>query len=280
MVGPTAQLVALACHFNGRVRRFRPVSFFPSNSTCKFCEEVHFVHQRRAWFGGRTDWAIAAQTPDEWLGREARPGKKAVVLYQRINDSRISDRMSAGFVGGGGRWQLNITNGQRMDVWEATWEVGNREAPDQRIWRVRYSLVAENLTLVLPTQRSPAETIAALRQALSDILAFCEQHHIDSFGSYFRKAIECLSADDPFALVYHKDLAPEELLSLSAQQVLAACQAAWVFGGMGSWNDMAFVGQEQDRYEKLSDALFTLLNEAIQSSANSAVDFENTAPKD
>ena len=279
MVGPTAQLVALACHFNGRDRRFRPVSFLLSNSTCKFCEQVHFVRQHRAWFGRRTNWVTAAQSPDEWLEREARPGRKAVVLQQGINGSGISDRMSAGLIGGGGRWQLNITDERRMDVWEANWEVGNREAPDQRIWRVRYSMIAENLTLVPPTQRSPMEIIPALRQALSDVLAFCEQHRIDSFGGYFRKAIECLSADDPFALVYHKDLAPEELLSLSAQQVLAACQAAWVFGGMGSWNDMAFEGQEQRRYEKLSDTLFTLLNEAIQSGANSAADFGNSPPK-
>src|SRR5260370_37161286 len=134
-----------------------------------------------------------------------------------------------------------------MDVWEEEGEVGNREAPDQLIWRVRYSLVAENVNLVLPTLRSPVVIIPALRQALSDILAFCEQHRIDGFGGYSRKAIECLSADDPFALAYHKDLAPEKLLTLSAQQVLAACQAAWVFGGMGSWNDMGFEGQEPGR---------------------------------
>jgi hypothetical protein len=167
-----------------------------------------------------------------------------------------------------------------MDVWGASWEVGNRNAPDQRIWRVRYSLLAESVTLVLPTHPSPAEIVPPLRQALSDIFAFCEQHHVDSFGNYFRKAIECLSAADPFALVYHKDLAPEELLSLPAQRVLAACQAAWVFGGMGSWNDMAFEGQEQDRYKKVSDALLSLVNEAIQSSVNSTADFENTIPKD
>src|SRR5579862_2073341 len=182
MVGPTAQLVALACHFNGRIRMFRHVSFFPSNSTCKFCEHVHFVRQRRAWFGRPTNWAIAAQTPDEWLGHEARPGRRAVVAHQRINDPRISDRMSAGFVGGGGRWQLNITDERRMDVWEANWEVGNRKAPDQRIWRVRYRLVAENVNLVLPTLRSPVVIMPALRRALSANLAFCDQHRIDSFG--------------------------------------------------------------------------------------------------
>jgi hypothetical protein len=178
--------------------------------------------------------------------------------------------MSAGFVGGGGRWRLNVTNDRRMDVWEVNWEVGNRKAPDQRIWRVRYGLVNENVDLVLPTLRSLAIIIPDLRQTLSYALAFCEQHHIDSFGGCFRKAVECLLADDPFALVYHKDLAPEKLLSLWAQQVLAACQAAWVFGGMGSWNDMGFEGEEQGRYEKLSDALFTLLNEAIPAASSSA----------
>lgn len=76
-------------------------------------------------------------------------------------------------------------------------------------------------------------------------------------------------ANDPLALVYHKDLVPEGLLSLSARQILAACQAAWVFGGMGSWNDLAFDGQEQSRYRGLSNELFALLNMAICASVNS-----------
>jgi hypothetical protein len=38
---------------------------------------------------------------------------------------------------------------------------------------------------------------------------------------------------------------------------------------------LVFEGQEQGRYERLSDALFTLLNEAIATSANSAADFGN-----
>jgi hypothetical protein len=228
---------------------------------------------RRGWLG-RTGWSIAAQTPDEWLEREARPGKKAVVLHRRTNDP---DRMLAGFVGGGGSWQLHSTDGHRTDVWEATWEVGNREAADKRIWRVRYAPVSENLAFVPPIQRSPTEIIPALNQALSDVLAFSEQHQIAYFDSCFRKATECLSSGDPFALVHHQDLAPEALLSLPAQQVLAACQAAWVFGGMGSWNDMGFEGPEQARYEKLSEALFTLLNEAIQSATNSAADFAQSS---
>jgi hypothetical protein len=38
---------------------------------------------------------------------------------------------------------------------------------------------------------------------------------------------------------------PAGLLNLSAAQLLTACRTPWVFGGMGSWNDMSFDGKEQ-----------------------------------
>ena len=38
-----------------------------------------------------------------------------------------------------------------------------------------------------------------------------------------------------------------------------ACEAAWVFGGMGSWNDLGFQGEDQQTYERLSHRLFQLV---------------------
>lgn len=52
MVGPTAQLVALACHFNARAMPAE--AFFPANSTCTFCEHIHFIRRRASWLGGST----------------------------------------------------------------------------------------------------------------------------------------------------------------------------------------------------------------------------------
>jgi hypothetical protein len=45
--------------------------------------------------------------------------------------------------------------------------------------------------------------------------------------------------------------------------MLDAAQSAWVFGGMGSWNDMSFDGEEQREYEEVSEQLFTAVNNAI-----------------
>jgi hypothetical protein len=267
MVGPTAQLVALACHLNGRARGKVADPFFPSNSTCKFCEYIRFIRPASCWFGKST--SRQTQTPDEWLTEEAKSGKSAMLLNQRVGDPRISDRMSAGFVGGGGRWLLMTTSGESSGAWEGSWEVGDRKATDQRIWRVTYTLVAENSHLELTRSRPLQVLHAALRTSLEEILAFAERNRIESFAGYFQKGIACLSSDDPFKLVFHRDLAPAGLLEREAEQMLAASQASWVFGGMGSWNDMGFDGNEQVAYERVSDTLFSLLNECICAATNS-----------
>ncbi|GAB3914442.1 hypothetical protein GCM10011575_44990 [Microlunatus endophyticus] len=52
---------------------------------------------------------------------------------------------------------------------------------------------------------------------------------------------------------------------------MAAGSRAWVFGGMGSWNDLGFPdeGVEQD-YEQLSSTLFAAVLTAITTATNSA----------
>jgi hypothetical protein len=69
---------------------------------------------------------------------------------------------------------------------------------------------------------------------------------------------------------YHKDLAADGVTPQLATCLLDACQSAWVFGGMGSWNDMGFEGAEKTEYDRVSDHLFTTLNETIQSAANAS----------
>lgn len=176
--------------------------------------------------------------------------------------------MSAGFVGGGGRWLLAVAHGKGMDCWEASWDVGDQNAPDQRIWRVRYGLVGENAAIAPPRQRPLEEITSDLRTTLSTIRSFAEEHDLRGFAEAFGRAEACLSDADPFARVYHKDLAPPGLLGPQEARVLACSQAAWVFGGMGSWNDMGFEGDEQARYDRLSNDLFCLLNEAISAATN------------
>jgi hypothetical protein len=243
--------------------------FFPANSTCQFCESIQFLRQQTPLLGQPPVWTVIENSPDEWFAREARPGRNARLVYQRADDPNFPRRLTASFAGGG-QWLLVLRARGRSDLWEASWEVGNQHAADRHTWRVRYGLVAENLKQEMPKLRTVEALFPELRRTLGDVLAFAEEQQLDGFAGSFRKAIKCLSANDPFAEVYHKDLAPVGFLILPERQLLAACQAAWVFGGMGSWNDMGFDGKEQVRYERLSASLFALLNEGICVGTNSA----------
>ena len=66
MTGPIAQFVALACHANAFLRGLRVPEFFPSNSTCQFCDGIKFFHVSKTLFG-KVRQAEVATTPNGWF---------------------------------------------------------------------------------------------------------------------------------------------------------------------------------------------------------------------
>ena len=59
--------------------------------------------------------------------------------------------------------------------------------------------------------------------------------------------------------------------SIAARQLLLASSSAWVFGGMGSWNDLSFEKEEDNQhYETLSTALYNAINRGILAATNSS----------
>jgi hypothetical protein len=122
----TAQLVAIVCHFNRCARGLHANRLFPSNSTVRFCEYIHFLQRPLRAFG------IVDATPDEWLAREAQPGRRAVVSHQPVNAPNLSDRMLAAFVSGGGPWQLNVVSNGRISVREPRWRSVSAAAPAKK----------------------------------------------------------------------------------------------------------------------------------------------------
>ncbi len=270
MQGPLAQLVALTCYGNSAIRGQLVPTFFPVNSTCQFCEFVKFIAGGEL-VNGERKVATMAETPDQWIrGLQVR-GVTGLRLRQRPQSNpKISDRMSAGFVGGGRLWSIEgLRTSGSSEFWRDKWEVGGRNSPEKRIWRVTYGLCEVSATEPYPL-RSLEEIVPDLRLSLADIRAFSETQGLEYFNKCFDDALRAL--DDPEADVgYHKDLAPDGCLNRTAAALLKAAQSAWVFGGMGSWNDMGFQGEEQKTYERISDELFDLLNKAIEVAATSSM---------
>jgi hypothetical protein len=138
--------------------------------------------------------------------------------------------MLAGFANAG-RWGLAATGGQQPEVWRASWAVGDRNAPERRIWSVHYQgAFVDQVALQRPDLRSAREQ---LTKALEAAREFAMQQDLDTWPAWFERALT--SSDIP----YYPDMLPSAYTS-EARHLAAMAAQAWVFGGMGSWNDLGF----------------------------------------
>jgi len=111
---------------------------------------------------------------------------------------------------------------------------------------------------------------ASLEQQLKAIAEFAGSQQHSSWANTFNNARAILNSVTPIQDYYHQDLLVEKHYSLQARQLLAAAGAAWVFGGMGSWNALAFDTAETNKtYDDLSAQLYNIINQAVLAVANS-----------
>jgi hypothetical protein len=267
--GGIAQIVALTCHGNAAQHGANTNDFFPKNSTCVFCEHINFVFVENSFQGNFKETEIAG-TPQAWFAHLLANGAKGIrLIYQPHNKPGIPDRMSAGFVGGGGTWIIEVLGPKtQSEFWLAKWKVGNQNAHDKKIWRVTYGRVS-----IAPTsQFKPHDVQNAknhLAQAIREIHAFSVEHDCGNFFTQcFADALDTLASEGANLHGYHNDLAPAGFLPKQSLTLLDACQRAWVFGGMGSWNDKLFSGADKAEYDQVSEQLFRCLTEAIVVGAN------------
>lgn len=268
MQGPIAQVIALTIYGNSIVQGYDADidEFFPSNSTFMFCEYVRFVDIKS------NSETIYAENPVAWFKKLKEEGVFAFRLtYGPSGNRDISDRMSVGFIGGGGRWLIETIGPDGSDFWEARWKVGNQNHPEKLIWHVTYTRTASREKTIIHEGVENSRIKNELSDTLVEISRFAREHHLNDFANAFDTGYAALHAETPYTDLYHKDIAPEDFLDPEASQLLAASQAAWVFGGMGSWNDMGFDGEDQNEYERLSDKLYQLLNESCLIAANSKI---------
>jgi hypothetical protein len=265
--GPIAQAAALAIFGNDILSGYSREDFWPASSVFKFCKAVRFV--ALSGEAAKPTESLFAKNPMQWIARLRNEGTTRLRLHAvASNDPGISDRMSVGFVGGGGRWLIETQQARASDVWQSRWQVENKDDPDKKIWDVAYYRIDQGRPHI-PLQ---TKSLTALRQdlmtVLSGIEAFAARQKLEYFAGAFRKATGLLSSDHPLAETYHSDLAPTAAIPLEAKQLLGAVQAAWVFGGMGSWNDLGFDGDDQQEYDALSGKLFLLINHTLCSAIN------------
>lgn len=212
----------------------------------------------------------AAASPTGWFEKLRRRECKGLRLHnapmaQKQRLGHIEERMLVGFVGGGPRWLIETVYGDHSELWEGFDRIGDQKAPNQKIWLSAYILIGE-------AESAPSvdtDVIAAagaLRSALFAIEPLARQIPNAPFADIFvaaRAALDGKDSEPAPDFVRYAGLKPE------AERLLRAAGRAWVFGGMGSWNDMAVDPSLKAKYDETSAALFAALQRAVLVTANS-----------
>jgi hypothetical protein len=215
--GTIAQAAALAIFGNDILRGYSRENFWPAATVFKFCKAVRFV--ALSGEAAKPTESLFTEDPMQWISRLRDEGTSSLRLHHVArNDPRGSDRMSVGFVGGGPRWLMETQHARASDLWEARWQVVNKDDPDKKIWDVAYCRVDQGRAHI-PLQ---TKSLTALRQdlmmALSRIEEFATRRKLEMFAGAFRKATAILSSADPLAETYHSDLAPTPIMPLESDQ--------------------------------------------------------------
>lgn len=265
MNGEILQIVALCCHANGAIRGVdagdvRGFAF-------DICDSIRFVRASRTLLGRTRDRTFAS-SPREWLATLKADGVRRVRLgHAAGNDATVADRNLAAFIGGGGTWYLELVRDAGQSSYlRAGWVVDRARATDSKMWRATYAQVTGPSTNA--GAQSVPHAIAQLKDALNEIARFADRQHLSNWHANFVAALDAFDPAKPARFDNCADLTPPGVLPPDARTLLDACQRAWVFGGMGSWNDLGFQEPDQSEYDRVSERLYQAVVNGLIAGAN------------
>jgi hypothetical protein len=149
-------------------------------------------------------------------------------------------------------------------TWSGTMTFAD-DAERQAPWDVVLRRVEGGPAALAP---SLEEATRRLRQALSEATAVAQHRGWAEWGRWFGDAGLQLEAAEPVPR-FHPDLAPADALGLGRRRLLAGAVGSWVFGGMGSWNDIALEDQrEQRELEAATVGLYSAIVTALMAVVN------------
>jgi hypothetical protein len=223
------------------------------------CYALEFIDSPPSDMAGST--RIISSTASEWFRYLKDSGAAFVKLhYTSSNHQGLPDHITAAFKGGGSTWLLEVSYLDSSDVYT---EAGSPSRKAQLMRVQKSGDLLEGPSLKVNKAR---QSLRAILEAIAEFAAAHEHsaHWAENFNGA-RKALDeyAPSATDSFI--------PAGMVSKEARQLLYAAEASWVFGGMCSWNDMAFSGSDQGTYSDLTGQLYNAICDAIVAAANDSI---------
>jgi hypothetical protein len=269
--GELAQVIALAAHGSAWLSGITtgpPPPLENGNSTFQYVRRVRFELRRSSFrpatsasdVGGWLEGAREREIDRYWLSIP-EPGAATTDGHE------VPDRMLVAFAGAGRWFLVGTSREQSRELWRASWAVGDEEAPDQRIWNVEYrgEPLADAGSPLRPEISASAERLIG---ALEEIEVFARRQRLGDWADWFADARQ-LGAVEHAQPPFHPDMLPALGFAKPARRLLAMATRAWVFGGMGSWNDHVFEARkEEDEYNRLSAKLYSAVLGAFVAAVN------------
>ena len=192
------------------------------------------------------------------------------MYYQPADQHPLAqEHQLVAFIGGGGQWLIEAEINGHAQYWLKRWELTNKEDPEQKIWSVHYVRVKEN-AYPIHQHFDLIEVKTEFESVLTALINFCKDQELPQWGSVFLGGKNMLTSPMSLPENHDLDLLVNKNYNQPAQQLLYAVDESWVFGGMGSWNDIGFEeGDVQKEYDELSKRLYSVMMKGIVAAVNS-----------
>jgi hypothetical protein len=156
---------------------------------------------------------------------------------------------------------------RNSEVWRAEWTViPEAERTNEFVWQIAYRQAYTGPRLTL-THTSVADALRALNRSLARIQQFAEVNGHVQWGEFFADASSMLAGKTDLDDTFRQLLAGAPT---DANRLLSAAAKGWAFGGMGSWNDLDFSGDEnaQVNYDRVTSEHYQASLTAIDAATN------------
>jgi hypothetical protein len=201
-----------------------------------------------SWFGRFDGWGVTAL----WLDPRplAIPTFPAHVLAAFANASRASI----------------VAEGHERVRWISTWTVDRAPtATDKRIWTIE-SIGHDDIADLAP-RPSIAAAHASLQASVEAARDLARRYDWAMWTEWFARAFAAGASDEPHAR-FHDDVLPPGA-KLDRRRLFALAAGAWVFGGMGSWNDIGPPDKEAEAdYQGITETLYAAVLDAVAAAVN------------
>jgi len=267
-----AQIISLTSYGNEFINTGElPINYFLNNNIFQFCNLVDFRDFKKSFLSTKMKEIVSASNPLEWFILLKNEGCTKLRLYYRPSTDRTygPEYNLAGLAGGAGTWLIETIHSNYSYFWQKKWQVTKRDATDRKIWSVNYSRILEKQKTI-NGQLDINQIRVHFENTIKELIDFCSKQNLKIWLETFDKAYKILSSETPNKEYYNQEWIVTKNYSLTAQQLLFAADTAWVFGGMGWWNDMGFKDKLiNDKYLQLSDDLYEMLLQSIVGATNS-----------